>query len=383
MGAASLPVGLRRALERRLETLAAGVPFALRLPDREPLRFGPGEPRFVLAAESRTGAAALASLDRTRLAEAYLEGHLHVEGDLQALLSLRDRLRERNPGILAWRFLRPLFFGQVASDKAWIARHYDEDPEFYLRFLDRRHRCYSQAVFERDDESLEAAMTRKLDYTLGAVGARPGDRILDVGGGWGAFTEHAGRKGVRVTSLTISTASETFLRSLIERESLPCDVRREHLMEHRPDRPYDGIVNLGVTEHLPDYPATLARYRELLKPGGRVVLDASAARVKHDLSSFFLRHVFPGNGSPLCLHDYLAAVAASPFELVEVHNDRENYLRTARHWAENLDRHRDEIVLRWGLAHYRTFQLYLWGCVDGFSRDVIQAYRWVLHLRPG
>jgi cyclopropane-fatty-acyl-phospholipid synthase len=375
-----MPAGLRRALERRLETLAAGVPFALRLPGAEPLHFGPGEPRFVLAAESRAGAAALASLDRTRLAEAYLEGHLHVEGDLVALLSLRDHFRERSPSTLLWRFLRPLFFGQLASDKAWIARHYDEDPEFYLRFLDRRHRCYSQGVFAGEDEPLEAAMSRKLDYALSAVGARPGDRILDVGGGWGAFTEHAGRRGVHVTSLTISGASESFLRELIEREDLPCDVRREHLMEHRAERPYDGIVNLGVTEHLPDYPASLRKYRELLKPGGRVVLDASAARVKHDLSSFFLRHVFPGNGSPLCLHDYLAAVADSPFEVVEVHNDRENYLRTSRHWAENLDRHREEIVLRWGLARYRTFQLYLWGCVDGFSRDVIQAYRWVLSL---
>ena len=66
------------------------------------------------------------------------------------------------------------------------------------------------------------------------------------------------------------------------------------------------------------------------------------------------------------------------FEILSVHNDRKNYLRTARHWAENLDRHAEEIERRWGRAVYRKFRVYLWGCVDGFTRDVIQAYHWTL-----
>jgi cyclopropane-fatty-acyl-phospholipid synthase len=312
--------------------------------------------------------------------EAYLRGFLDVRGDLTRLLSLRDLFRDRHPLRWAYRFVRPLLFGQVASDHAWIAEHYDVEPDFFGLILDARHRCYSQGVFAHDGEALEDAITRKLDYAIEATGLRPGQRVLDIGGGWGAFTAHAGRRGIRVTSLTISAPSEAYIAGIVQREGLPCRVLRQHLFEHAPEERYDAIVNLGVTEHLPDYPRTLEAYRALLKPGGRVYLDASACREKGDVSDFFERHIFPGNGSPLCLHEYLRALARTPFELEVVHNDRENYLRTTRAWAEALDRNRAEVERRWGTMQYRRFQVYLWGCVDGFERDVIQAYRWVLRL---
>jgi cyclopropane-fatty-acyl-phospholipid synthase len=193
---------------------------------------------------------------------------------------------------------------------------------------------------------------------------------LDIGGGWGAFLEYAGQHGIRVTSLTISPDSEKFLRTLVARGRLPCQVRREHRFMHQVDRPYDAIVNLGVTEHLPDYRRTLAKYRELLKPSGRVYLDASASRERYDLSAFLIRHIYPGNGSLLCLADCLAALRETSFKLLELHDDRHSYALTSLHWARNFDRHRDAIIDRWGAPLYRAFRVYLWGCADGFSRDV-------------
>jgi cyclopropane-fatty-acyl-phospholipid synthase len=382
---------LRRAAVRLGDIAeAGGVPFAIRLPAQaaaaagdgtgEVIRFGRGEPGFVLVARGPAGVAALASLERTRLAEAFIAGELDLEGETTHVLALRELFPQRALTARLWRFVQPLLFGQVRADEEWIPQHYDEDPDFYQLFLDRRHRCYSQGLFTHPQEPLEDAVTRKLEYALAATRLEPGQTVLDVGGGWGAFTEFAGRRGIHVTSLTISPASERYIQELILRAGLPCRVVRQHLMDHH-GGPYDAIVNLGVTEHLPDYRASLEKYRSLLRPGGRVCLDASAAREKHDLSEFFLRHIFPGNGSPLCLHEYLAHVAASPFEVLEVQNDRENYALTARRWAENLDRHRAEIELRWGRPLHRRFHLYLWGCVDGFARDVIQAYRWVLALR--
>lgn len=355
---------------------------ALRLADGDVRAIGRGSVAATIVINSRRGLTALASMDLTRIAEAYREGAIDVEGSLQRLCALRDVLIDRHPVTNAWRFLRPRLFGQVNSDKKWIADHYERDAGFYLAFLDQRHRCYSQALFDSPDESLEDAQTHKLDAAIDALGLAPGARVLDVGGGWGAFTEHGGRRGLHVTSLTISKASEQFIQGVIDRQALPCRVLREHLMEHESAEPYDGIVNLGVTEHLPDYAATLRKYRSLLKPGGQIYLDASAARVSHDYSAFLLRHLFPGNGTTLCLHKYLEAVATSPFEVVRVHNDRENYRLTTWHWARNLDEHRADIERRFGPETWRTFRLYLWGCVDGFERDMVQAYRWVLHLPP-
>ena len=107
--------------------------------------------------------------------------------------------------------------------------------------------------------------------------------------------------------LTISAESERYVNDLIARENLPCQVVREHFLEYASKERYDAIVNLGVTEHLPDYAATLAQYEKLLKPGGRVFLDACAARTKYSFSSFVLSHVWPGNTTPL----KLAVMAAS------------------------------------------------------------------------
>ncbi len=381
---------MERAFERAAEKLrdryhefaaahGVAVPFAVQAGGAREV-FGAGEPAFTVVVRDRDGVAALGSLDGLRVGEAYLRGAIDIEGELLRVLSLRDLFRDRHPLLWAWKFIRPLFAGQERSDAGFIARHYDEDPDFYLLFLDRDHRCYSQGVFEAEDEPLERGIERKLQFALDSVGAREGDRVLDVGGGWGAFTEFAGQRGIQVTSLTISRASERFIGGMIDRQGLPCRVMREHLFAHQPGERYDAIVNLGVTEHLPDYRRTLKKYASLLKPGGRVCLDASATRAKYDVSAFFERHVFTGNGSPVCLHDYLREVARSPFTVAAVHNDTRNYELTTRRWAENLEAHRDEIERRWGKAQFRRFQVYLWGCVDGFRRDVVQAYRWVLEL---
>jgi len=371
-----------QALERRYRAFFARgeeVPFAVRAAgDGSVHRFGPGEPRFTLVVNNPRGVSALASLDLLGVTTAYLNGDVDLEGDFLAAINVRDFFSDRHPLQYAWRFVQPLLRGQVKSDKKWIAQHYDYDQDFYLLFLDRRHRCYSQGVFARDDEPLEDAMTRKLDFALGAVGARPGNRVLDIGGGWGAMTEHAGKRGIRLTSLTISKESEAFLKALVERGRLPCEVRREHLFEHQPVERYDAIVNLGVTEHLPDYAATLRKYDALLKPGAKIYLDASATRRKGGHATFLEKYIYPGNGSLMCLHEYLAEVAKSPFYLRGVWDDRHSYYLTLKHWAENLDRGRAEVERRWGKDLYRKFQLYLWGAADGMRLDRNQAYRVVL-----
>lgn len=356
------------------------IAFSVVLHNHTTRTFGSGRQVARIVANNARGSSALATMDMNAMGEAYLAGDIDVEGDLEQLLSFRSQFRNRRGFASIWRFLRPLIYGQPDSDKAWIAEHYDFDPDFFRLFLDKRHRCYSQGVFASDDEPLEDAMTRKMDFAIEAAGIEPGMRVLDIGGGWGAFLEYGGRKGIQVTSLTISKESETFLNALASREKLPVRVVREHLYEHQAE-PYDAIVNMGVTEHLPDYPETLKHYQRLLKPGRAVYLDASASRKRYDLSTFFIRRIFPGNGTVLCLQDYVAAVARSPFELEGVWNDRHNYELTTRQWARNLDANAEEIERRWGRALYRTFRLYLWGCADGFSRDMITAYRWVLRLR--
>jgi cyclopropane-fatty-acyl-phospholipid synthase len=356
----------------------AGPAFALRSPSGTLQVVGTGEPVFTIEAANNTGLNALATLDRLIVIEAYLSGSIEIEGDLLSIVRNRNFFSDTHPLATAWHFIKPRIMGQVKADTEAISDHYDIEADFFLFWLDKRHRCYSHGVFESDDESLEDAITRKLEFVVESIEAKPGDRVLDVGGGWGAFTQYGGQRDIRVTSLTISRESERYMNALIDREGLPCEVRYEHLYEHQPREPYDAIVIIGVTEHIPDYHRSLAKYISMLKPGGKVYACASAKRKKYDISSFLQRHIFPGNGSPMCLHDYIRAVAESPFRLETVHADGHSYALTARHWAEGLDRNREEIERRWGKAQYRKFRLYLWGAADGFGRDDVQAYRVVM-----
>jgi len=371
--------------ERYRLLLAAGGwarPFELRMPDRTSWSIGDGgEPAFALKVASDEGRSALASFDELAIAEAYMDGDLDIEGDMLAALKARAILGDRRPWKYLWStYLEPLFRGQTTSDKRWIASHYDVDPEFFLLWLDRRIRGYSHGFFASDDEALEDGMERKFRYAFDACGIQPGWRVLDIGGGWGSFLEFAAEQGVHVTSITISDASERTMRQLIARRGYEsCEVVKEHFLEFEPLRRFDAIVNLGVTEHLPDYRRTLAQYAKLLKPGRRVYLDAYSGR-KHGMPSFISKWIFQGNTSPLCLEEYLTEVAATPFEVVAIRNDRHNYFLTCKKWAENLEAVRDVVVARWGNRLYRRFHLYLWAAANSFETGTLSAHRMILQL---
>jgi cyclopropane-fatty-acyl-phospholipid synthase len=370
---------LRRACQEYYAT-GKGVPFQIRWQDGEPIRFGSGESVFSVTVRDRTAVSALASLDATTIFEAYMLDHLDFRGDMERFFAFRDMTTDNHPLRYFWSLVKPLIFGQSRMDRSGIATHYDHSQEFYLSFLDDRHRCYSHGVFLRDDEPLEDAITRKLDFAIEQIGAKAGDRILDIGGGWGAFNEYAGKKGIRVTSLTISKESENFLNAMISREKIPCEVVNCHLYEYEPGMKFDGIVNLGVTEHLPDYAKSIATYQRLLKPGGKMYLDASACREKYKFHSFIYRYIYPNNCSPAVIQEWLTHLAKTPFQLCGVWDDRWNYYLTAKLWSEKFERNRDKIVGLEGEILFRQFQIYLWGTADVFKRDIMQAYRWVIKL---
>ncbi|MFC7479210.1 class I SAM-dependent methyltransferase [Luedemannella flava] len=381
---ADLSPRLVRAVEARYRRYFASrpaTPFALAGADGSTHTFGAGAPAFTITVLDSIGEKALASLDQLQVAVAYLRGHLDVEGDVMAVLAMRKFFPDFHP--IAWlaRFAPMALRGKTEHDRRSISAHYDRESEFFLTFLDTRHRCYTEGLFVRDDEPLEDAMTRKMDNAITALDLKPGDHVLEVGGGWGAFLEHAAGKGIHVTSLTLARESEDYLNNLIaERDLTTATVVRQHLLEYACQRRYDAIVNMGVTEHLPNYRATVAKYAELLRPGGRVYLDALAMRGKHRVSTFMSRYIYPGKSSPLLLHDYLREVARSPFELVSVDDDRHNYYLTCREWARRLDAARDQVVSRWGDPLYRRFRIFLWGSAAGFNTGLVQAYRWVLQL---
>jgi cyclopropane-fatty-acyl-phospholipid synthase len=360
----------------------SAVSFQVTLPNGAVQHFGPGKPAFFVTLKNDRALKALASIDEGKIGDSYLAGDFDIEGDMIAPFALRGQMKDFHLLTAAWRFIQPLIFGQVHTNRQAITAHYDIDPEFFLSFLDPITPCYTQGVYERDDETLDVATTRKFDYCFDKLGLKPGDHILEIGPGWGAWFEYASRRGVKCTGITISQTSIDYLNARAKKLGHDWELINADLLAYETDRKYDAIVIMGVIEHLPDYKRVLDKFARLLKPGKRVFLDGSACIKKYELSSFMVKYIYGGNHSFLVLDDFLNKLAQTPLEVMELWNDRISYFLTFRQWALNFDRNREAVVAKFGDFNFRRFRLYLWGATYEFKSRSLDCYRMILQA-PG
>ena len=187
------PVAPRTGMLGRFAAQFADSPvsFDVTLPDGAIQRFGPGAPSFHVTLKNQRGLRAVTSIDEGRIGDAYVAGDIDIEGNMLNPFVLRASMKDAHPLTAAWRFIQPLLFGQVHTDRQAITAHYDLDTNLFLAFLDPAAPLYSQGIYERDDETLEAATLRKFDYAFQRLGLKAGDHILEIGPGWGAWFEYA------------------------------------------------------------------------------------------------------------------------------------------------------------------------------------------------
>jgi cyclopropane-fatty-acyl-phospholipid synthase len=354
------------------------VSFDVTLPDGRVQHFGPGAPSFHVTLKNARALRAIASVDEGRFGDAYLAGDIDIDGDMLRPFELRQSMKDFHFLVAAWRFIQPLIYGQVGTNRRAITAHYDIEPEFFLSFLDPKTPCYTQGVYEHADETLDVATLRKFEYCYEKLGLKPGDHILEIGPGWGAWFEYASRRGVKCTGITISQVSIDYLTRRGRDVGFEWELINADLLEYATERKYDAIVIMGVIEHLPQYDRVLDKFMSLLKPGRSIFLDGSACTKKYELSSFMVKYIYGGNHSFLVLHDFLTTLARTPLEVLEILNDRTNYFLTFQQWARNFDRNRDFVVQRFGEFNYRRFRLYLWGATYEFLSRSLSCYRMII-----
>jgi cyclopropane-fatty-acyl-phospholipid synthase len=157
----------------------------------------------------------------------------------------------------------------------------------------------------------------------------------------------------------------------------------EDFLTHTPVEPYDAAVMFGVIEHIPNYLRFARRIWDVLKPGGRLYLDGSAAVEKFAVSAFTRKFVWQGTHTYMTVQDVMAELLYHGFEVVEVARETRDYELTMLEWARRLDKVREEVVERWGEETYRVFRLFLWGGMHAFKTNNLQAYRLVAERTAG
>ena len=151
---------------------ASPVSFDVVLPDKTLQRFGPDAPSFRVTIKTNKGLRAIQSIDEGQIGDAYLDGDIDIDGDMLRPFELRGAMKDFHPLVAAWRFIQPLLFGQIHTNKRAISAHYDIDPTFFLSFLDPETPCYTQGVYEASSETLTTATLRKFEYCFDKLGLK-------------------------------------------------------------------------------------------------------------------------------------------------------------------------------------------------------------------
>ena len=350
-------------------------------------------------------------LDRTpvQLADAYFQGELDFEGDIYDALALkvhlsglrlswRDKLAllrdatnlssqigaQRKPAdTLASRIARRFSHRHSkVSDRAAIAFHYDVSNAFYPLWLDEAQ-VYSCAYFTRPDESLDQAQRNKLEHVCRKLRLQPGERLLDIGCGWGALVCWAARHHfVQAHGITLSQQQLDYAQARIQAEGLQDRVTVE-LRDYRDlanEDVYDKVASIGMFEHvgLANLPAYFASVMRVLRPGGLFLNHG----ITHDeegwnktvASEFINRYVFP-DGELDCVSNIQLSMERAGFEILDVEALRPHYALTLRHWVRRLEAKAEAAVLEVGEPTYRIWRLYMAACALEFEAGGTGIYQ--------
>jgi cyclopropane-fatty-acyl-phospholipid synthase len=267
----------------------------------------------------------------------------------------------------------------IERDARAVRHHYDVSNDFFALFLDASM-TYSCAIFDAADESLEAAQERKLETVCTKLGLRAGERVLDVGCGWGSFPIHAAsRHGVHVVGITLSEPQARLARERAAAAGVGdrVEFRVMDYRELRGER-FDAIASIGMVEHVGEaqidvYARGLA---DLLEPGGRL-LNHGIARLRQgdsEAGGFSERYVFP-DAAPLHLSRVQLALERAGFVTEHVEGYAEHYARTLTHWIERLDANAPQAQRLAGAERLRVWRLYLRAARNGFRHGFSSIYQ--------
>lgn len=350
--------------------------------DGEVAKYGEGEPRTTIIFRE---APTLNLEDPVRaFGEAYIDGAVDYEGNLEEIIRVAELNKDHllNDG-LGGKVLAAIqsLNRTITKEKQQknIQHHYDLGNDFFSLWLDETM-SYSCAYFKTPGMSLFQAQMAKIDHTLKKLNLCSGERLLDIGSGWGWLIIRAAELyGVKALGITLSEEQYQATREKIRSMGLSdrVDVKLVNYLElDENEHQFDKIVSIGMFEHVGK--ANLRKYIEkvngLLAPGGLSLLHAITGMLEKDVNSWIEKHIFPGGYVP-SLRETVWLLPEYEFHLLHAESLRLHYALTLDQWYENFNKHVGVIEQKFGKRFVRMWGLYLQGCAASFRASGLDIHQ--------
>lgn len=353
-------------------------PFKVKFKDNEYV-IGEGEPLFTVNMKQPIPVSKLLESTSIALGEAYMDGTLDIEGDLY--FALNHFLGQMDDFSTSGDVLSKLTHNPLTKKKQAeeVQSHYDIGNDFYKLWLDDTM-CYSCAYFKTPKDTLYQAQVNKVDRILEKLYLHEGDRLLDIGCGWGFLLIEAAKKyKIKGTGITLSHEQYDEFNRRIKEQHLE-DYLTVKLMDYR-DLPksglkFDRVVSVGMVEHVgrDNYQLFNDCVDAVLEDGGVFLLHFISGMHEKPGDAWMSKYIFPGGMLP-SLREMIADMTEDNFHVLDVENLRMHYNMTLLEWDKNFRAQLDKVRTMFDERFIRMWDLYLNGCAAGFYTGMMDLHQ--------
>jgi cyclopropane-fatty-acyl-phospholipid synthase len=371
-----------RWIARQIVKAVGSVPVRLVVEDGVDLTPPGISPIATVVFKDRATLARLAFDPEIAFGEAYANGRIEVQGDLEKVLEeVNKHWPERGHDGRWYQRLMSKWMSwrqdnsRIGSRKN-IHSHYDLGNDFYKLWLDDRM-VYTCAYFPSPEVTLEAAQEAKLDYVCRKLRLRPGEKVAEAGCGWGSLALHMARHyGVSVKAFNISHEQIEYARRQAAAQGLSDRVEFIEDDYRNVSRGFDVFVSIGMLEHvgLRHYGEFGLAIHRAIGSSGRGLIHFIGRTFPGDFSRWIRRRIFPGAYVPT-LAQASAMLQPHRYRIWDVENLRPHYAKTLEHWLQRFENEGPKVLEKYGAWFQRAWRLYLAGSMAGFRTGSLQLFQ--------
>ncbi|AYF54663.1 SAM-dependent methyltransferase [Clostridium sp. K25] len=346
-------------------------------------KFGEGESKFKILINKHISEKEIIKDPFLTLGEAYMDNIIDFQGNIQEII---EAIYKNKESFLHKASIFSKLYNvtkhSIKQNKKDIQYHYDLGNDFYSLWLDKTM-SYSCAYFKDNSDSLDDAQRHKVSYILKKLNLNKGDKLLDIGCGWGELIIDAAKEyGVKATGITLSEEQVEKVNERIKENNLENLVEvklmdyRELIKEHKK---FNRIVSVGMIEHVgrKNIPEFIEDVSELLEDEGVSLLHCITAQIEGEANEWIKRYIFPGGYIP-SIRELVYNMAENNLHLVDVESLRLHYSKTLECWAKNFEENLEEVKKIKDERFIRMWRLYLNSCAASFHYGVIDIHQFLV-----